>query len=246
MSNAMTAGTLFPGMSPHARTYAAWPVWKDSTSGEVKFAPMTRKAARRIWHDARRFERQTRVPGRQDGAIGRNGLAILHCLLFDFLNWRSGALYPSQAAIADKAAISESSVTRGLAKLKAAGVVSWLRRCAEVAQAAGGFLMRQISNAYAVLPTSQWKGYKAPPEPPAPAPSCWGARPPEDHYAEAKTSKDDWARLAALEAEAATGSGIARIHAADLRRRLLYSSAIVETVSLTMKPDPASIPNGRR
>jgi hypothetical protein len=236
----------FPGMLPVARTFAGWPVWKDSTSAEVKFAPMTRKAARRLWHDARRFERQTRVPGRQDGAIGRNGLAILHTLLFDFLNFRSGALYPSQAAIADKAAISESSVTRGLAKLKAAGVVNWLRRCAEVAQAAGGFLMRQISNAYAVLPSTQWRGYKPPPEPPAPAPSCWGARPPEDHYAEAKATKDDWARLAVLEAEAATGSGIARVHAADLRRRLLYSSVITETVSLTMKPDPTFIPSGRR
>jgi hypothetical protein len=237
----MYRNDTFPGMLPHARTYAGWPVWRDSTSAEVKFAPMTRKAARRLWHDARRFERQTRVPGRQDGAIGRNGLAILHTLLFDFLNFKSGALYPSQAAIADKAAISESSVTRGLAKLKAAGVVNWLRRCAEVTQAAGGFLMRQISNAYAVLPSTQWRGYKAPPEPPKPAPGTWGARPPEDPYAEAKAARDDWARLAALEAEAATGSGIARIHAADLRRRLLYSTAITETVSLTMKPDPESI-----
>jgi hypothetical protein len=28
------------------------------------------------------FERQTRLPGRQDGALGRNGLAILHAMLF--------------------------------------------------------------------------------------------------------------------------------------------------------------------
>ena len=241
-ANAVAGNMLFPGM----RTYAPWPVWRDSVSGPIRFAPMTRKAARRLWHDARRWERETRQPGRQDGKLGRNGLAVLYVLLFDFMNWRSGALYPSQAAIAEKANISERSVGRGLKKLRDAGVVNWLRRCAEVAQAAGGFLMRQISNAYAVLPSTQWRGYKAPPEPPKPDPSCWGARPPEDHYAEAKATKDDWARLAVLEAEAATGSGIARIHAADIRRRLLYSSAIPETVSLTMKPDPASIPNGRR
>ena len=201
----MYRNDTFPGMLPHARTSASWPVWRDSTSAEVKFAPMTRKAARRLWHDARRWERETRQPGHQDGKLGRNGLAVLYVLLFDFLNWRSGALYPSQAAIADKAAISESSVGRGLAKLKAAGVVNWLRRCAEVAQAAGGFLMRQISNAYAVLPSTQWRGYKAPPEPPAPAPTEWGAQPPIDPYGDAKQAKDDWARLAALEAEDGAG-----------------------------------------
>jgi hypothetical protein len=34
-------------------------------------------------HEARRFERQTRRPGKQDGTIGRNGLAVL----------QGGALY---------------------------------------------------------------------------------------------------------------------------------------------------------
>ena len=164
----MYRNDTFPGMLPHARTYAAWPVWKDSTSGEVKFAPMTKRQAHQLWHDARRFERQTRVPGRQDGAIGRNGLAVLHVLLFDFLNFKSGRLDPSQAAIADKANISERSVGRGLVKLKAAGVLNWLRRCVGVVAAAGGFLMRQISNAYAICPVSQWKGYRPPPEPPKP------------------------------------------------------------------------------
>jgi hypothetical protein len=31
----------FPGMLPHARTYATWPVWSNSTSAEVRFQPMT-------------------------------------------------------------------------------------------------------------------------------------------------------------------------------------------------------------
>jgi hypothetical protein len=31
----------FPGMLPHARTYAAWPVWSNSTSAEVRFQPMS-------------------------------------------------------------------------------------------------------------------------------------------------------------------------------------------------------------
>ena len=109
----------FPGMLPPL-TYAAWPVWSDSTTKEVRSQPMTKRQAVQLWHDARRFERQTREPGRQDGAIGRNGLAVVHALLFDFINYRTGALYPSWAAIAEAACISESSVGRGLAKLKAA------------------------------------------------------------------------------------------------------------------------------
>ena len=43
-----------------------------------------------------------RQPGKQDGAIGRNGILIMQSLLFDFLNYVSGALYPSYAAIAEK------------------------------------------------------------------------------------------------------------------------------------------------
>jgi hypothetical protein len=230
----MYRNDTFPGMLSHGlKTYAAWPVWKDSTSAEARFAPMSKKQAHRLWHDARRFERQTRKAGCQDGAIGRNGLAVLHALLFDFLNYRSGALYPSWAAIAGAACISERSVGRGLVKLKAAGVLNWLRRCEEVVAAAGGFLMRQISNAYAVLPTSQWKGYRAPQEPPGPAPGTWGARPPEDPYAEAKD--DMAARLMVLEAEAKAGSALAAVLARDLRRRI-NSSANSETARLSMKP----------
>jgi hypothetical protein len=199
---------------------------------------MTKRQAHQLWHDARRFERQTRKPGCQDGAIGRNGLAVLHVLLFDFLNFKSGQLDPSQAKIADKANISPRSVARGLVKLKAAGVLNWLRRCVGVVAAAGGFLMRQVSNAYAVLPTSQWKGYTAPPETPKPDPGTWGARPPEDPYADAKVAGDLLGRVAALEAEVATGSGVAGIHAWVLRRRLLETSANSEAASLSMKPIP--------
>jgi hypothetical protein len=144
-----TVGALFPGLSPPApQTYAAWPVWRDSTTKEVKFQPMPKRQAVKLWHDARRFERQTRQPGFQDGAIGRSGLAVLQALLFDFLNYASGALYPSWEAIADKACISPRSVGRGLAKFKAAGVLNWLRCCVED-WIDGRFTLRQETNAYA-------------------------------------------------------------------------------------------------
>jgi hypothetical protein len=157
---------------------AVWPVWRDSTKAEVKFQPLPRREARRRWHEARRMERQTRQPGKQDGKLGRNGLAVLYVLLFDFLNFATGKLIPSYEAIGNAACISERSVARGLVKLKDAGVLNWLRRCAED-WVEGKFVLRQLSNAYAVLPPSQWRGYR--PRDPAPAsePGTWGDHPPQ-------------------------------------------------------------------
>jgi len=80
-------------------------------------------------------ERQTRGPGRQDGALGRNGLAVLWALLFRFLNYRTGELDPSYEAVADQACISPRSVARGLKSLRAAGSLNWLRRCTPIIEA---------------------------------------------------------------------------------------------------------------
>ncbi len=159
------------------RSRSPWPVWSGSARKPVRFAPMGKRQAVRLYHEARRFERQTRSYGRQDGALGRNGLAVLHALLFDFLNFQTGRLDPSVAAIAKAAAISVSSAKRGLVRLKAAGVVSWLRRCAEVFTGDGRFQLRQETNAYSVRPASQWRGFAAMTVPP-PHPLVWGASPP--------------------------------------------------------------------
>lgn len=111
---------------------------------------------------------------------------------------------------------------------------------------AGGFLMRQISNAYHVCSTANWKGYKPPPPPPPPDPACWGAMPPQDPFAEA--GADRAARLAALEAEARAGSSLSAVLARELRRRMgADSSTNSEAASLAMKPVPPSMVrmNGR-
>jgi hypothetical protein len=197
----MYRNDTFPGLLPHAHTRAPWPVWKDSTTKPVRFAPMTKRAAIRIWHEARRFERQTREPGKQDGKVTRNGLAILHALLFDFLNFRSGALYPSQVAIAEAACISARSVARGLAKLKESGLLAWLRRAVPVVMEGGGFILKQASNAYHVCSTANWRGYKPPPPPPPPAPGTWGDHPSGSALDMAAAAKRDGAPLqACLEA----------------------------------------------
>lgn len=168
------------------KTYAPSPVWRDSAAGETRFAPLAdnrrdaRRIAARLYHQARAFERQTRERRKQDGKVGRNGLAILHALLFDFLNHKSGRLDPSYASIARAANISITSVWRGLAKLKAAGLLRWERRCRVEIANGGRPELHQESNAYSILSVFNWRGYKPAPGAPAPDSGTWGDHPPQD------------------------------------------------------------------
>ena len=102
---------------------------------------------------------------------------MLHALIFDFLNHRTGRLDPSYAAIAAKAGVCVRTVATALQRLRELGILNWVRRCAE-SWRDGRFVLEQESNAYAVLPESQWRGYRPPQEPPGPAPGTWGDPPP--------------------------------------------------------------------
>jgi hypothetical protein len=166
-----------PGLTALARTYAPWPVWAESTTAPIRFVAIPRKAAVRLWHRARDFDRGSHQPGHHGGALGHTGLAVLHALIFDFLNHRTGRLDPSYAAIAAKAGVCVRTVASALQRLKALGILNWVRRCAE-RWADGRFVLEQDTNAYAVLPESQWRGYRPPAEPPGPAPGTWGDPPP--------------------------------------------------------------------
>jgi hypothetical protein len=176
LANLMPALPGLSGFAGSFKTYAPSPVWRDSTTDDVRFQAMPKRVAVKLWHRARDFERRTRQPGQQDGAIGRNGLAVLHALVFDFLDFRTGQLDPGYAAIAREACISVRSVARGLINLKLAGVLNWLRRCsADFID--GRFTLEQDTNAYAILPCSQWHGYREPPQAPPPQPGTWGDHP---------------------------------------------------------------------
>ena len=95
------------------KTYAAWPVWSNSTTTQIKYQSMSKKDATRLWHRARDFDRQTRRKDCHGGAVGHAALQVLHALIFDFLNYRSGQLDPSYAAIARKANVCERTVAIG-------------------------------------------------------------------------------------------------------------------------------------
>lgn len=157
-----------------AKTYAPWPVWRDSTRAQVKFQPIPKKLAVRLWHRARAYDRQTRREGRHGGAVGPTALQVLHTLLFDFLNFRNGQLDPSYAAIARKANLCERAVATALKRLKDCRILTWLRRCSESRRDNGQYVLEQDTNAYAVLPDTQWRGHIPPAEPPRPAPGTWG------------------------------------------------------------------------
>jgi hypothetical protein len=160
-----------------AATKAPWPVWAGSVAKPVRFAPLAKKAAVRLWHRARDFDRASHQPGRHGGAVGHTALAVLHALIFDFLNHRTGRLDPSYQAIARKAGVCVRSVATALVRLRELGILNWVRRCAESWQD-GRFVLEQQTNAYAVLPETSWRGYRPPLEPPVPLPGTWGDSPP--------------------------------------------------------------------
>jgi hypothetical protein len=159
------------------QTYAPHPVWSDSTSKPVQFTPLPKKAALRLWRYAQELDRQTKEKGRHGGAIGHTGLKVLHALIFDFLNFASGRLDPSYAAIARKANLCDRAVATALKRLHAVGILAWVRRCRE-GWTDGRYWREQLTNAYALLPSTGWRGFRPPrDEPPAPHPDTWGKPP---------------------------------------------------------------------
>jgi hypothetical protein len=162
------------------KTHAPSPCWRNSTTKPVKWQHMTPDRAKELYRQAEDFERQTRQPGRQDGALGRNGLAVLRALIFGFLNYTTGQLDPGYKAIATKACISIRSVARGLANLRLAGVLNWVRRCIPSFRT-GVCVLEQDTNAYGILPASQWFGFRPSPRrqaAPPPERGTWGDPPP--------------------------------------------------------------------
>jgi hypothetical protein len=169
---------FIPGMGRDSqKSYAAWPVWSGSTTKTIRYQPLPRKVATKLFHRARDFDRRTRRKDHHGGAVGHAALQVLHALIFDFLNYRSGQLDPSHAQIASKANVCERTVRNALNRLRDLGILNWVRRCAEK-WLDGRFTLEQETNAYAVLPPSQWRGYREPAEPPPPMPGTWGDHPP--------------------------------------------------------------------
>jgi len=138
-----------------------WPVWKGSTQGAKSWKSIDRKAAARLFHRARDLDKRTHQPGRHGGIVGHAALQVLHCLIFDFLNFRTGRLDPGYDAIAAKANLARSTIAVALKKLADLGILSWERRCSPSTDEVGRFQLRQETNAYTLHPESRWTGMEA-------------------------------------------------------------------------------------
>jgi hypothetical protein len=159
-------------------SYASWQVWSGSTTKEARFVPLPKKAAMRIYHKVAGWNASGKLAGRHGGLIGSHVMLVLHTLIFDFLNYGTGRLDPSYQAIQKKTRLCRQTVAKALTRLKQLGIINWIRRCREDRDEDGRFVLRQETNAYAILPPTQWHGYHDPAMPEPPHPSTWGATPP--------------------------------------------------------------------
>jgi hypothetical protein len=159
-------------------SYAAWKVWSGSTTKDTRFVPMPKKAAIRVYHKVVEWNRRGKLAGCHGGLIGSHVLLVLHTLIFDFLNHATGRLDPSYSAIQRRTRLCRQTVAKALARLKQLGIINWIRRCREDRDADGRFALRQETNAYAILPPTQWRGYVDTVIPEPPHPATWGACPP--------------------------------------------------------------------
>jgi hypothetical protein len=105
---------------------------------------------------------------------------------------------PAPWKAARKAGVRVRAVATALARLRELGILNWVRRCAE-SWHNGRFILEQQTNAYAVLPDNQWRGYRPPLEAPTPAPGTWGEPTPmPDAVTLARLETDLVAKVMAL------------------------------------------------
>ncbi len=92
--------------------------------------PITYEEREKIWRDAVERENATRAKGCQNGELGKAGLAVLHCLLFDFLNMKTGACFPRVRTLQEKLwpHFSRASIFRALEAIEASGVLTRVSR----------------------------------------------------------------------------------------------------------------------
>lgn len=215
---------------------APWPVWRESLGvHKVKFIPYPKPKVVHWYHQG--LKRLTLWETRRCAlkANGRRTAAhtaklVLHTLVFDFYNFRTGQLDPSYEAIAARAGVGRATVARGLALLKRLGLIDWIRRCFGQTDADGRYQLEQDTNAYRLVPPSEWSEPAADATP-APDGEAWGARPPlPDLFAQAELEDRDAAaagastsdrrrrKIAVLESD--PNDWLAAIKARALRREL--------------------------
>ena len=211
---------------------APWPVWRESLGAQkAKFIPYPKPKVVRWYHQGLKrltlWETQrclTKANGRRTAA--HTAKLVLHSLIFDFYNFRTGRLDPSYETIATRAGVGRATVARGLRLLRRLGIIDWIRRCFGYTDKDGRYQLEQDTNAYHLVPPSHAGGLPKD-APPSPTPDTCGA--PDPHPAlldfmlawaptsPADTPEELEARAALLELEP-PNDVLARIKARKLRR----------------------------
>jgi hypothetical protein len=113
----------------------------------------------RIWHPfdpdrkgpimkaAEQFDRQRKMPGMKNGALGHIGLDVLRELL-NLIDYKSGRLEPALDYLQRKLRRTRSAIVRALARLRMHGFLDWVRRTESTGNEGAGPQVRQVSNAY--------------------------------------------------------------------------------------------------
>ncbi len=154
---------------------------------EANCRPITYDERQKIWRDALERENATRKPGCQNGDLGKSGLAVLHCLLFDFLNMKTGVCFPRVRTLQERLwpRFSRASIFRALARLEAAGVLTRMsrrmRNAAKVVQGATLYVFAKITAAEQKMTRKLRTLAKTTAR--AIRPVLWPRRPSESHVA---------------------------------------------------------------
>ena len=132
------------------KTYAAWPVWRDSTTSEVRFQPLPKKEAARLLAQGppiRAADPPARPAGWRRSAATGSPCCTRCCSTSS--TTATGRLDPSYAEIAAKACVSARSVARGPGAASSSPACSTGSAGVPSRDDRGRFRLEQETNAYA-------------------------------------------------------------------------------------------------
>lgn len=90
--------------------------------------PITVREAGRLMRIAEKMEVGTKARGKRNGALGYTGLRVLKALVYHFMNRRTGACYPSYAALMEATGLCRQAVANALCRLEETKLVTVTRR----------------------------------------------------------------------------------------------------------------------
>jgi hypothetical protein len=175
-------------------------------AGTSFFRSITSQLGAKILRAAERFARvsmSTRCKGQRRGQLTDIDVQILEALIFHFMDWKTGRLEPTYAAIGKKTGRGRATIALALQRLEDAGILERMRRFKRIEGADGKMepQVEQAPNAYRVALPQRLA-------------ALIGIRPgraaiPDDHDHAAKAAI--LTRLGHLSEENGLGSALARL-----------------------------------